>query len=117
MLARHPKLSIKPIVTLIERSPTPRTTGQAVDIRGPGVGVIRKLGLEEKIREKHTTEKGISILGQNGKEVARMRATGSADEQSFATSEFEVLRGELVQLLMDEIDLSNQNLDNGVQTV
>ncbi|CAI6308949.1 unnamed protein product [Periconia digitata] len=119
MLARHPKLTTKPIVTLIERSPVPRTTGQAIDIRGPGVGVIRKIGLEEKIREKHTTEKGISILGRQGKEIARLDATGETDNQSFATSEYEVLRGELVQVLMDEIQLTKEasSSGNGVYTV
>ncbi|PVI05385.1 FAD/NAD(P)-binding domain-containing protein, partial [Periconia macrospinosa] len=117
MLARHPKLTPKPIVTLIERSPVPRTTGQAIDIRGPGVHVIRNFGLEEKIRAKHTTEKGIAILGRHGKEVAHFEASGSADKQSFATSEFEVLRGELVKVLMDEIEDSKTESGVNVETI
>lgn len=35
-LARQPGFQMQPIITLIEKSPAPRTTGQAVDIRGPG---------------------------------------------------------------------------------
>ena len=58
MIARHPSFTLEPVVTLIERSPKPRITGQAIDIRGPAVNVIRQLGLEEKIKERHTTETG-----------------------------------------------------------
>ena len=35
-LARQPGFKMQPNITLIEKAPEPRTTGQAVDIRGPG---------------------------------------------------------------------------------
>ncbi|KAF2634161.1 FAD/NAD(P)-binding domain-containing protein [Massarina eburnea CBS 473.64] len=116
-LARHPTMNPKPIITLIERSPVPRTTGQAIDIRGPGVKVIRKLGIEEKIRAKHTTETGITFLGRGGQQIARFDTTGDADNQSFSTSEFEVLRGELVQLLMEETEEARKKSGTEVKTV
>ena len=50
MLARQPGFKVRPKITLIEKAPEPRTTGQAVDIRGPGVDVICKLGLEPEIK-------------------------------------------------------------------
>jgi 2-polyprenyl-6-methoxyphenol hydroxylase-like FAD-dependent oxidoreductase len=117
MLARHPAMNPKPIVTLIERSSTPRTTGQAIDIRGPGVDVIRKIGLEEKIRAKHTTEKGAIILGKGGKQVAKFDMTEDANDQSFATSEFEILRGELAEIIMEEIETTNKDVGENVKTV
>jgi 2-polyprenyl-6-methoxyphenol hydroxylase-like FAD-dependent oxidoreductase len=38
-LARQPGFKLQPNITLIEKASAPRTTGQAVDIRGPGNGV------------------------------------------------------------------------------
>ena len=35
-LARQPVFKMQTNIRLIEKSPAPRTTGQAVDIRGPG---------------------------------------------------------------------------------
>lgn len=54
ILARQPGFKLQPKITMIERSPVPRTTGQAVDIRGPGVELIQKLGWEQKIKDRHT---------------------------------------------------------------
>lgn len=101
-LSRHPHLTPKPNITLLERAPHPRTNGQAIDIRGPAVNVIRQLGIEEKIRAKHTTETGICFVDQLGRTVAQFDATGDVEHQA-ATSEFEILRGELTELLLDEV--------------
>lgn len=102
-LARHPFFKLKPIITLIERSPVRRTTGQAIDIRGPAVDVIRKLGLEPDIKARHTSETGLAFVDSQGKIVARFDATGNAKQQS-ATSEYEILRGDLAGLLLDGVD-------------
>jgi 2-polyprenyl-6-methoxyphenol hydroxylase-like FAD-dependent oxidoreductase len=45
-------------VTIVERSASPRTSGQAVDLRGPGVKVLQRMGLEAEVRRRHTNEKG-----------------------------------------------------------
>jgi 2-polyprenyl-6-methoxyphenol hydroxylase-like FAD-dependent oxidoreductase len=92
MLAQHPSFKLKPIITLIERSPEPRTTGQAIDIRGPAVKVIRKLGLEQKIKDRHTTETGLAFVDAEGRIIAQVDATGDPENQS-GTSEYEILRG------------------------
>jgi 2-polyprenyl-6-methoxyphenol hydroxylase-like FAD-dependent oxidoreductase len=102
MLARQPGFKMQPNITLIERSPVPRTTGQAVDIRGPGVDVIRKLGLEPEIKARHTTETGLAFLNSQGYVAATFPATGDAKNQS-ASSEYEILRGDLTGLLLDGV--------------
>ncbi|KAG9205430.1 hypothetical protein G6514_008072 [Epicoccum nigrum] len=102
MLARQPGSKMQPRITLIEKSPEPRTTGQAVDIRGPGVDVIRKLGLEPEIKARHTTETGLGFLNSEGKLAATFAATGDAKVQS-ASSEYEILRGDLAGLLLDGV--------------
>jgi len=105
MLVRQPSFITRPIVTLIERSPVPRLTGQAIDIRGTGVKVIRKLGLEEKIKARHTTETGIAFVNNKGAKIGQFDASGDPEKQS-ATSEFEILRGELAELILDDLNTS-----------
>jgi 2-polyprenyl-6-methoxyphenol hydroxylase-like FAD-dependent oxidoreductase len=103
MLARQPEFQMQPIITLVERSPVPRTTGQAVDIRGPGVDLIRKIGLEPEIKAKHTSETGLAFLNSKGTIAATFPATGDAKRQS-ASSEYEILRGDLTALLLDKVN-------------
>ena len=115
-LARNPSFNPKPLITLIERAPEPRTTGQAVDIRGPGVDVIRKLGLEEKIKQRHTTEVGVGVINRKGDTIATFNATGEAKNQA-ATSEYEILRGELAELLLEEVDKAREEEGANVNIV
>ncbi|KAH6904583.1 hypothetical protein BKA70DRAFT_1431891 [Coprinopsis sp. MPI-PUGE-AT-0042] len=106
-LARHPTIHPKPTITVLERFAVPRKTGQAIDIRGPAVRVIRQLGIEEKIKARHTTEEGILFIGKDGKEIARFDRTDDPTRQS-GTSEYEILRGDLVDLLMDETEAATK---------
>jgi 2-polyprenyl-6-methoxyphenol hydroxylase-like FAD-dependent oxidoreductase len=59
-LTRSPHLSGLDI-TIVERSTSPRTTGQAIDLRGPGVQVMQLMGLEAEVRRRTTHEKGVNI--------------------------------------------------------
>ena len=52
-------------VTMIERAPQLRTVGQTVDIRGWGLEVIRKMGLEEEIRRRATHEEGLYFMNSD----------------------------------------------------
>ncbi|KAJ6455066.1 flavoprotein monooxygenase [Mycena vitilis] len=88
-------------VTMIERSPSPRKTGQAIDIRGPGVKVMQKMGLEAAVKARHTTEKGMQKLGSTGAVLATFDSTGDSAKQSM-TSEYEILRADLARLLEDK---------------
>ncbi|KAF2713435.1 FAD/NAD(P)-binding domain-containing protein [Pleomassaria siparia CBS 279.74] len=116
-LARQPNFNPKPIITLIERSSKPRLTGQAIDIRGPGVKVIRNLGLEEKIKARHTTETGIEFVDTNGAQVARFNASGDSDKQSAMTSEYEILRGDLATILLEELEGTKMDQGTNVNVV
>ncbi|KAF2450018.1 FAD/NAD(P)-binding domain-containing protein [Karstenula rhodostoma CBS 690.94] len=107
LLARQPGFKMQPIITLIERSSVPRTTGQSLDIRGPAVDMIKKLGWEQEVKSRHTTEKGLAMLNGKGKTVAYFPASGDAKAQS-ATSEYEILRGELTEMLLNGVDESKE---------
>ncbi|KAF9768212.1 hypothetical protein IL306_014507 [Fusarium sp. DS 682] len=88
-------------VTVIERFPSLRTGGQAVDIRTAGVSVMRKMaGLEAAVRAKSTQEEGISFVREDGRPYGVIRPTGNPDQQSLV-SEYEILRGDLSRILFD----------------
>ena len=88
-------------ITIVERSPVPRTSGQAVDIRDFAIDVIRGMGLEELIRSKTTTEEGIEVVYHDGIRKAQFLASGDSSAQGF-TSEFEILRGDLAKIFYDQ---------------
>ncbi len=57
-------------ITIIERSPSPRVTGQSIDIRGPAIEIVKGMKLEEGIRASHTTEEGIRFVNSSGETFA-----------------------------------------------
>lgn len=95
-LARH---GFQP--TLLERALAPRPGGQAVDVRGVALEVLRGMGLLEAARNLRTQMKGASILDADGKEVWRsdkMTFTGGV----FARHDIEILRDDLARILLDK---------------
>ena len=96
-------------VTVIERFPELRTSGQNVDIRTVGVTVMRKMpGMEAAVRAKTTPMDGISWVRDNGRPYGTIRATGNPDQQSLV-SEYEIFRGDLAQVLFD-LTKNNHNI-------
>ncbi len=82
-------------ITIIERSPSPRVTGQSIDIHGPAVEIIKRMNLEEAVRSRHTTEEGTRFVNPLGKIFAQFNAG-----ESF-TAEYEILRADLSQLFLE----------------
>ncbi|KAM0214266.1 hypothetical protein ACHAPA_006514 [Fusarium lateritium] len=97
-------------VTVVERFPTLRIGGQAIDIRTAGVSVMRKMpGLEAAVRAKSTQEEGISFVREDGRPYGVIRPSGNPDQQSLI-SEYEILRGDLSQILFD-FTKDNKNIN------
>ena len=93
-------------VTVIERFPSLRTSGQSIDIRTSGVTVMRKIpGMEAAVRAKATPLEGISFVREDGRSFGTLKATGNPDQQSLV-SEYEIFRGDLARVLYD---LTNNN--------
>jgi 2-polyprenyl-6-methoxyphenol hydroxylase-like FAD-dependent oxidoreductase len=89
------KIRLDISITIIERSPSPRVTGQSIDIRGPAIEIIKKMKLEEAIRSRGTTEEGTTFLNSSGKMFAQFDAGDSF------TAEYEILRADLVGLFLE----------------
>lgn len=85
--------------TIIERAPELRKAGQQIDVRGSGLTVVKRMGLEETVRSKTTEEKGLAFVNAKGRRLAEF----PVDEKggmSF-TSDIEILRENLVQIFYD----------------
>jgi 2-polyprenyl-6-methoxyphenol hydroxylase-like FAD-dependent oxidoreductase len=95
-------------ITLLERSPSLRLGGQAIDIRTHGVSVMRRIhGLEASVRLASTRESGVSIVNHRGESYGVISATGDSERQGLV-SEYEIYRGDLSQCL---VNLTKDNED------
>lgn len=90
--------SEKPRIVILERSSTLRNQGQNIDIRGVGVAVIRKLGLEAAIRAVTTGEEGTQWVTTNNSIWSSFRADND-DQMHMPTSDIEIMRGTLSDIL------------------
>ena len=92
--------------TVVERAPALRTGGQNVDLKGAGLQVIRRMGLEDRVRAAHTGESGLEFVGVRGQVLARF-PVGDPSGMSL-TSEAEILRGDLAELLVSGTSASTE---------
>ncbi|KAI1073716.1 FAD/NAD(P)-binding domain-containing protein [Whalleya microplaca] len=86
-------------ITVVERYPGVRHNGLQIDLRAQGIDVIRRLGLIDTIREKTVPEKGMAFMDSKGKTRAVFGVNDSGKGQQSLTSEFEIMRGDLVEVL------------------
>ena len=86
-------------ITLIERSPDMRATGQQVDIRAQGVPMMKKMGIEAAVRAVSVQETGMQLIDAQGRTKAFFPASEQGAERQSFTSDYEIMRGDLVQIL------------------
>ncbi|KAE8141260.1 hypothetical protein BDV38DRAFT_296789 [Aspergillus pseudotamarii] len=87
--------------TVIERFPKIRASGLQVDLRGPGIQVMRRMGLEEAFRARSVSEQGLQLVDHKGKSWGYFPANRSGKGLQSFTTDFEIMRGDLCQLLYD----------------
>lgn len=91
------------VATIVERSSFPRVTGQSIDVRGTAVDIVKKMGLEEAVRSRHTTEEGTIMIKRSGKGTFAHFKAGDV-----FTADYEILRADLSQLFLEATEsLSN----------
>lgn len=88
-------------VTVVERFPVLRATGAQVDLRGQGIEAVRRMGLLETVRSKLVDEAGVSFVDARGRAKATIMANTSGAGAQSLTSEYEIMRGDLVRILHD----------------
>ena len=94
-LHRH---GMTPIV--VERADAIRPGGQTVDVRGAGRTVVRRMGIEEAVRDASTGEKGVAFVDRDN----TTKAAFGADlfDGDGPVAELEILRGQFAELLYDQ---------------
>lgn len=84
-------------VTVVDISRDFLAQGQNIDLSRAAITIVRRMGIERRIKELNTTEKGTHIVDQNGRILARFDVeTGPSP-----TSPYEILRGDLAMILAD----------------
>jgi 2-polyprenyl-6-methoxyphenol hydroxylase-like FAD-dependent oxidoreductase len=86
-------------ITVIERSPDIRASGQQVDLRAQGVTMMKKMGMEAAVRAAAVNEPGIEFIDLKGRTQAFFPAVKSGTGKQRFSSEFEIMRGDLVRIL------------------
>ncbi|KAA2254520.1 FAD-dependent oxidoreductase [Solihabitans fulvus] len=87
-------------VTVVERAPGPRPGGQAIDVRGPALEVVERMGLLEQLRGLSTGMRGMTMVDAEGNELYRSTEhtiTGG----DVASPDVEIMRDDLARLLIE----------------
>jgi 2-polyprenyl-6-methoxyphenol hydroxylase-like FAD-dependent oxidoreductase len=104
--------------TIVERAPTVRPGGYAVDFRGASVRVLERMGLLSEVQRMQTRIGAITIVDRDNRKVARM-------PDGFTSGELEILRGDLAgifheatrettEYIFDDSIASMEESDTGV---
>lgn len=88
-------------VTIVERFPNLRTSGLQLDLRGHGIEVIRRMGLESAFRSKAVPEQGMQMVDSSGRRRAYFPVNKSGKGSQSFTSDFEIMRGDLCRIIYD----------------
>lgn len=88
-------------VVIVERFPALRASGAQIDLRGQGIEVAKRMGLIDAIRSKLVDEEGMSFIDSNGKAKATILANKSGKGAQLLTSEYEIMRGDLVRIFYE----------------
>ncbi|MEB3963301.1 FAD-dependent monooxygenase [Streptomyces kunmingensis] len=88
-------------VTVVERFPALRDAGAQVDLRGQGVEAVERMGLLDAVRGRLVDETGVAFVDSRGRARATIMANTSGKGRQTLTSEYEIMRGDLVRILHD----------------
>jgi 2-polyprenyl-6-methoxyphenol hydroxylase-like FAD-dependent oxidoreductase len=86
-------------VVIVERFPSLRASGAQIDLRAQGIDVIKRMGLLDAVRSKLVDEAAVSFVNSQGKTKATIMANKSGKGAQSLTSEYEIMRGDLVRIL------------------
>ncbi|RDW81260.1 putative FAD-binding monooxygenase [Aspergillus mulundensis] len=88
-------------VTVIERAVELRTSGLQLDLRGPGIQVLRRMGLEGAFRRHAVAEEGLRLVDGKGKSWGYFGANRSGKGVQSLTTDWEIMRGDLCKMFVD----------------
>ncbi|RAS65012.1 2-polyprenyl-6-methoxyphenol hydroxylase-like FAD-dependent oxidoreductase [Lentzea atacamensis] len=90
-------------VTVVERARGLRPGGQAIDVRGPALEVIERMGLGDRLRSLSTNMRGMTMLDAEGNELFSS-TTHTLSGGELAGPDVELLRDDLATMLFDAVE-------------
>ncbi|KAF4454956.1 hypothetical protein F53441_2613 [Fusarium austroafricanum] len=88
-------------VTIVERFPALRATGAQIDFREQGIETLKRMGIIDAVRSKLVDEDGVAFVDSNGNVFGTILANKSGKGAQSLTSEYEIMRGDIVRLMYD----------------
>ncbi|KAJ5907836.1 hypothetical protein N7495_000518 [Penicillium taxi] len=88
-------------ITIVERFPHLRSTGQQVDLKTQAPHILRKMGLMDEIKSRCVNETGLEMVDSEDKRIGYFGVAGSGELRPGLTSEHEIMRGDMVKVLYD----------------
>ncbi|KAI0970165.1 hypothetical protein F4678DRAFT_437705 [Xylaria arbuscula] len=88
-------------ITVVERFSSLRDTGLQLDLRGHGIEVMKRMGLQAAFEARVAPEKGLQIVDKNGRRRAFFPSTVPGQSVQSFTTEFEIMRGDICRILHD----------------
>ncbi len=95
--------------TIVERAPALRPGGYAVDFRGAGMEVLRRMQIVDEIRRFETRTGKVTMVDAQNKRVASM-------PDGFTSGELEIMRGDLANVLYEATKNSTEYIFNDTIT-
>lgn len=86
-------------VTIVERHPELRSSGQQIDLRGQGVQAMRRMGIEAAVRARVVDEPGVHLVDRRGRSAAYLASNKSGRGAQTFSAEWEIMRGDLCHIL------------------
>ncbi|MFI8854119.1 FAD-dependent monooxygenase [Streptomyces sp. NPDC053499] len=93
--------------TVVERAPSVRTGGHAIDVRGVALEVLDRMDLLEEAREVRTRMRGMSMHDSDGNELWRS-AEMTYSSGRLDSDDIELLREDLTTLLYRRVQAGNE---------
>lgn len=95
-------------ITILERSPTLRMGGQQIDLKNQAPHILRQMGLLDELKSKCVDETGLEMVDSKDKTIAQFGVAPAGQRRLTLTSEHEIMRGDMVQVLYDASIKQNQ---------
>lgn len=86
-------------ITIVERHASLRASGQQIDIKNQAVDILKKLELLDAVKARCVSETGLEVLSAAGKPIAAFGVSPAGEQRLTLTSEYEIMRGDLVDVL------------------
>ncbi|KAK8092021.1 hypothetical protein PG997_002382 [Apiospora hydei] len=88
-------------ITVVERAPSLRVSGQQLDVKAQGLPILNKMGLQDTIKPLLVAETGLQFVDTKGKSIAEFGVTTGGKRNYSLTTDREIMRSDLVNMLYE----------------